>query len=272
MDGEREIPARRPRGLPAALAPHLRGRSWFRDRVGESGCAVWRLARPGAPDLYLKRGRGPHARDAGDEADRLEWARGRLPVPALLARVSVADAAWMLTTALPGPTTYQGMQVADAAGRVALARSAARILARVHALRAADCPFDASAPVRLTAARARLEAGLIGEDEFDAERAGWTGRQLWDAMQDLLPLPADEPVVTHGDYSLDNLLIDGGEVTGLIDLGRLGRADRYQDLAILWNCLREFGDEVADAALAEYGAHPPDERRMRFHLMLDECF
>lgn len=59
-------------------------------------------------------------------------------------------------------------------------------------------------------------------------------------MQGLLPLASD-PVVTHGDYSLDNLLPHEGDVVGCIDAGRVGIADRYQDVAILWNCVGEFG-------------------------------
>ena len=94
---------------------------------------------------------------------------------------------------------------------------------------------------------------------------------MWDALQARLPLAVD-PVVTHGDYSLDNLLIHDGEVVGCIDVGRAGIADRYQDLAIAWNCLAEFGGSLQHAFLEQYGVPDADSDKLRFHLMLDELF
>ncbi|MCY3126397.1 hypothetical protein ECE26_17640, partial [Acinetobacter baumannii] len=41
-----------------------------------------------------------------------------------------------------------------------------------------------------------------------------------------------------------NLIFDEGKLIGCIDVGRVGIADRYQDLAILWNCLGEFSPSL----------------------------
>lgn len=240
--------------------------------MGESGGTVWRLHRPGEPDLYLKRGQGRVARDVADEAARMAWLAGRAPAPALLACVETAGAVWLLSTALPGRTAWQVLEDAAPGDRLALAATLGTFLRRLHDLHVADCPFDSGHGMRLEQAKARLAAGLIDEDDFDDERQGWSAERVVAEIEALLPLPDDAPVVTHGDCSLDNILIEDGAVTGTIDLGRLGVADRYQDLAILWNGLREFGDDVAEAGLRACGAWPPDERRMRFHLLLDECF
>lgn len=90
-------------------------------------------------------------------------------------------------------------------------------------------------------------------------------------MHRLLPL-APDPVVTHGDFSLDNLLIVEGKVVGCIDVGRAGIADRYQDLAVLWNCLEEFEPSLQERLVAQYGIADPDRRKLQFHLLLDELF
>jgi len=117
----------------------------------------------------------------------------------------------------------------------------------------------------------RLDAGLVDVDDFDEEREGWSAEQVWDEMSALLPF-APDPVVTHGDISLDNILIaDGGHV-GCIDAGRAGIADRYQDLAIVWHGLAEFGRPLQERFFATYGIDQPDERKISFHLMLDEFF
>lgn len=87
----------------------------------------------------------------------------------------------------------------------------------------------------------------------------------------LLPFSPDS-VVTHGDFSLDNLIFDEGKLISCIDVGRVGIADRYQDLAILWNCLGEFSPSLQKRLFYKYGIDNPDMNKLQFHLMLDEFF
>ncbi len=173
-------------------------------------------------------------------------------------------------TEVPGETAYQLME-ASPDRRVAVVDAIAKFLRRIHAIQIADCPFTSNHEHRLLRARARIDANMVDEDDFDEDREGWTAEQVWDAMQGSLPLVPDL-VVRHGDFSLDNVLICDGEVAGCIDAGRVGIADRYQDLAVAWNCLREFGASLQEQFLAQYGIHDLDRRKLQFHLMLDELF
>lgn len=208
--------------------------------------------------------------DLEDEYARLEWLADRLPVPAIRFYLRGQDSAWLLTAALPGRTAEQLFDE-NPERRLELTATLARFLRQIHELPAADCPFRACLTHRLTWARRNIDAGLVDEADFDPERQGWTAEQVWTALQSTLPL-GGEPVVTHGDFSLGNLLIHDGEVSGCIDVGRAGLADPYQDLAVLWNCLRGFGDDVAAALWSSYGLREPEERRLQAHLLLDELF
>ena len=264
---ERRCPAP---SLPASLAPLAAGRTWFRDQVGESGGAVYRLHGGTGPNRYLKQGRGPVALDVADEFARLTWLAPHVPVPTILGFVHLLDEAWLMTEALPGRTAFQQLEAEPESGE-AVVDALARFLRRWHAIPVTRCPFNSDHQLRLAQARDRLEAGLVATDEFDEEREGWTARQVWDAMEALLPFAPDR-VVTHGDFSLDNLLLVDGEVVGCIDVGRAGVADRYQDLAILWNCLGEFDSALQQQLVRSYGLDGVDEAKLRFHLMLDEFF
>ena len=257
--------------VPAGVSAELIGYNWARDNVGESGGAVYRLyGKPGAPDLFLKHGENTLAHDLADEMVRLRWMAKHIAVPAVTHFVALPGEAWLLMTALPGETAYQALE-AQPEDRMAIVDGLADFLRRLHAIPISDCPYTSDHRYRLGLARQRIDAGLIEEDDFDEEREGWTAEQVWQAMDQLLPFPPD-PVVTHGDFSLDNLLMVDGEVIGCIDAGRVGIADRYQDLAILWNCLEEFGEELQVRFLARYGISNLDHSKMQFHLMLDELF
>lgn len=142
----------------------------------------------------------------------------------------------------------------------------------MHALPISACPFDVQLALRMAAAQQGLEAGLVDASDFDEARAGPSPEHVWAQLQALLPLSPDL-VFTHGDYSLDKVLLYAArQVTGFIDLGRLGVAARYQDLAICWNCLAEFGELAQRAFMQAYGIAEPDERKLAAHLCLDEFF
>jgi aminoglycoside 3'-phosphotransferase-1 len=259
-----------PDGIPASLLALTGAYRWRRETSGESGADVYRLHDPEhAPDLFAKHATGRTADDVTDEMVRLRWLAGRLPVPGLRYFEASPDDTWLLVEALPGRTAYHVLR--DEPDPLATVDALARFLLRLHALPIEECPFDSGHRLRLAHARHRLDAGLVDTEDFDDERHGWTARAVWDAMTALLPI-AVYPVVTHGDFSLDNILLRDGAVTGCIDVGRVGVADRYQDIAIAWNALGEFGPALQRRFLQTYGIDRVDERKLRFHCMLDEFF
>ncbi|KAB2803097.1 APH(3')-I family aminoglycoside O-phosphotransferase [Brucella anthropi] len=257
--------------VPASMSDELAGYEWARNNIGQSGGAVYRLfGKPGAHDLFLKHGKDAVADDIADEMLRLRWLARYMPVPAVRQFVSRPGEAWLLMTAVPGETAYQVLEASPNA-QLAVVDALAAFLRRLHTIPVSECPFNSDHCYRLARARERVDAGLIEEDDFDEERKGWTAEQVWDEMHRLLPLTFDT-VVTYGDFSLDNLLMIGGQVVGCIDAGRVGIADRYQDLAILWNCLGEFDPSLQERLLAQYGITDVDQRKLKFHLLLDELF
>ena len=257
--------------VPSALAAAVEGYRWARDTVGESGASVYRLYdKPGAPGLYLKTGAGAVAKDITAEAARLRWLAPYLPVPRVIDFIAHDRQAWLLMAAMSGQPAYRLLDADPSTGPVVV-DALALSMRRLHAIPLHACPFDNALGPRLAHARARIDAGEVDEDDFDQERLGQSAEQVWADLEAMLPLEFDR-VFTHGDFTLDNLLIEGGAVVGCIDVGRAGVADRYQDLALLWNCLGEFGLDLQARLFAQYGIDRPDPRRMGFHLLLDELF
>lgn len=269
------VPARRERPVapaivPAGMAPHVAGYDWARDTVGESGGAVYRLHATGRQTLYLKHGAGEFATDVADEFSRLQWFGRYVPVPRVEAFLSTPGEAWLLMTAIDGRSAHQCL-ADDPALAPRIVTAIAAFLRGLHDVPAELCPFNSAHPLRLAQARRRLEAGVVDTEDFSDDHRGWTADRLWRHLMGLLPFTPD-PVVTHGDWSLDNILLDGDRVTGCIDLGRAGVADRYQDLAILHDRLGEFDSALRSDMWRAYGIAEPDHRKMDFHLALDEFF
>ena len=237
---------------------------------GQSGASVYRLDTKDRPTLYLKTGAGKMADDITAEMVRLQWLATLGFVPKVHQFFYAAEQAWLLTTALPGRSAYDCL-TSDKRSRPGIVKNIATYLRRLHSLSLVDCPFNSDHDFTMAQARRNVESGQVEQSDFNSDHTGSTAEQIWTKMQTLLPLPFDR-VVTHGDFSLSNIFLQDNNVTGSIDVGRVGAADPYQDLAILWRDLEEFGEDVQTSLFEAYGIPHPDPRKLQFHLCLDEFF
>jgi kanamycin kinase len=77
-------------------------------------------------------------------------------------------------------------------------------------------------------------------------------------------------VVCHGDYCLPNVLIEADAACGFVDLGELGVADRWWDLAVAtWSVTWNLGPGYEDLFLHEYGVERDDDRVEFYRLLYD---
>nr|QQZ51527.1 phosphotransferase [Phenylobacterium glaciei] len=111
----------------------------------------------------------------------------------------------------------------------------------------------------------------MDESDFDAERLGLTAAEAWARLTAAIPATEDL-VLAHGDASLPNF-IWGANVT-LIDLGRFGIADRYQDLSLFLRSAQRNHPQVDAVHLlaTHYPLTDLDAVRLAFYQFLDEFF
>lgn len=188
---------------------------------------------------YLKYGPRNAETSFAGEAERLRWAARYTAVPRVLEAGGDDTHEWMVTAALPGLSAVDPRWIPDAATAV---RAVGEGLRALHdALPVGDCPFDWGVPGRIANAEGR-------------------GIRVPEAFHDAPPI--DRLVVCHGDACCPNTLIgDDGRWSGHVDLGALGVADRWADIAVAsmstaWN----YGEGWEDALIEAYGIEPDRER------------
>ncbi len=200
------------------------------------------------------------------EVERLRWAGRHAAVPRVIDHGSDSAGDWMITAGLPGLSAVDDRWIVQPETAVRAIGSGLRALH--EALPVADCPFDWSAASRLASARQRAAAGLIDPAGWPPELAGIGG--VGEAL-DLLaePPPVDRLVVCHGDACAPNTLIgDGGRCAGHVDLGSLGVADRWADLAVAtWATLWNYGPGWEGVLLDAYGVAPDPDRTFHYRLL-----
>ncbi|WP_285137673.1 aminoglycoside 3'-phosphotransferase [Microbacterium sp. lyk4-40-TSB-66] len=177
------------------------------------------------------------------EAERLRWAAPFSPVPGVLDEGRDATHEWLVTAGVPGRSAVDPRWVARPDGAV---RALGRGLRALHdALPVEACPFSWSVTGRV-------------------ENAAVRGVRVPDDLREAPPV--DRLVVCHGDACAPNTLIgDDGEWAAHVDLGALGVADRWADIAVAalsteWN----YGPGWHGALLDAYGV-APDAARLAYY-------
>ncbi len=205
--------------------------------------------------------------DLGAEADRLEWARAFTPVPRLLDRGRDDTGGWLVTAPLPGASAVTDQWLARP--RTAVTAIGAGLRALHEALPVVSCPFSWSATDRLGKVRGRVADGLVSPADWHEDHAPLGLDRALDLLAD--PPPADRLVVCHGDSCAPNtLLTDDGNWSGHVDLGDLGVADRWADLAIAtWSTQWNYGPGWEDVLLTAYGVGADPARTRYYRLLWD---
>lgn len=247
---------------------------WLPILHGESGDRVYRR-RDGL--AYLKEVPRGRMEALARERDRLTWLAGTImATPRVLFWQEADDHARLFTTAVPG------VPASDLPGDRLLEAwpSIAEQFAALHRLPPATCPFDRGLASMVACARDVVARNAVNPDFLPDEDKTRPPSELLARVTDELPIRLAEEtgdfVVCHGDACLPNILVAPLTLrcTGLIDLGRLGCADRYADLALLLANAQESWTspdqaERAHAILFETLGVTPDRDRLAFYLRLD---
>jgi kanamycin kinase len=244
-----------PVAIPDVVAALARGGSVTPVWRNQLGGLTFRLDDGRGGSLYVKWvAAGTPEIDFRAEAERLSWARRWTPVPAVVEQGGDGRGSWLVTSAMRGRSAVDPRWVARPETAVA---GIGRGLRHLHdTLPVAACPFDWSVERRLLNARERT----VDSREF----------ALREARLGTAP-PIDRLVVGHGDACAPNTLLhDDGTFAAHVDLGSLGVADRWADLAVAaWSTEWNYGPGYDGIVYAAYGVAPDPVRVAYYRALWD---
>ena len=259
--------------LPQPILDCLEDKQFQTDELGMSQASVLLY-----PDRVLKC--QSVTEEAENEVNMLRWLQGKVPVPQVLAYGEENGKSYLLMERCGGKMACDDSYLSDPA---LLCRLMAGALKTMWAVDIKDCPADARLDRKLAWAEYNVKHGLVDVDNVEPETFGPNGFRDPEHLLDWLMThrPTEEPTLSHGDFCLPNLFGVGDRLTGLIDLGRSGVADKWCDIALCCRSLRHNFDGA-------YGGKPypgydegllfrelgiaPDWEKIRYYILLDELF
>lgn len=261
--------------IPQKILAITGGREYTQNNIGMSESKVLMF-----PKHVLKiQNQTP---ETDNERDSVAWLNGRLPVPQIPVYCVENGTAYTLMSRITGKMLCDEEYLRSPAKVIKLVAEGLKLLWSVDI---SDCPCKVSfLDERLRTARRNVENGAVDMDNTEPETFGACGFANPEELLVWLEKnrPEEDMVLTHGDFCLPNIMTADNQISGFIDLGKMGPADRWQDLAIALRSLKHnfsgrytngrFCFEFEPQMLLDELGVGPDETKQRYYTLLDELF
>lgn len=259
--------------IPDSIKRHIGHHLGVAENIGRSDAQVMMF-----DDMVLKI--QPDCNMASNEHHMLRWLQGKLPVPEIIEEAYLDHRRYLLMTRIKGCYLCDDTILDD---QYKLAELMAEGLRKLWAVDISDCPTNLTLDAKFRLIEDGLRSGRITmERAGQPDTYGAGGFVSPAALFDWLikHRPEEEPVLCHGDYCLPNIFADNGALSGYIDVGLSGIADKWVDIDKgLWSMWanttglwggkqRPFDRKLFFDALCMQ----PDEDKLRYYGLLDELF
>ncbi|MBP3544043.1 MAG: aminoglycoside 3'-phosphotransferase [Lachnospiraceae bacterium] len=214
--------------------------------------------------------------NSNNEHSMMGWLADKLPVPEILCFVQENHTNFLLMSRMSGEMSCSEELMKQPRE---LARVLAEGLKMLWKVDISDCPYKNDLDNKLRLARIQVQNNLCDTENVEDSTYGEGG---FENPAELLAWleenrPEEDLVFAHGDYCLPNIFVKDGHISGFIDLGNCGIADRYQDIALCYRSLlhnyegKEYKDFKPEMLFEELGIEP-DWKKIRYYILMDELF
>lgn len=260
--------------IPSKIRAIVKDLPYKTENIGMSGADIILF-----DDMVLKIEKS--CKQANREYDILLWLQNRLPSARVIEFERTGGKNYLLMSRLGGDMVCSDANMKSAEEAVSVLAEGLKMLWDIPIM---DCPFSSRLDERLVEAKYNINHNLVDLDNVEEDTFGENGFKDVDDLYDFLihNKPSEDLVFTHGDYCLPNVFAANGKVTGFLDLGKAGVADRWQDIALCVRSLKYNLCEIYGYTEAEFLNYKQlfynelgikeDKEKLKYYILLDELF
>ncbi|MBR2640474.1 MAG: aminoglycoside 3'-phosphotransferase [Oscillospiraceae bacterium] len=259
--------------FPEKILNYIGGKDFVIDKIGMSDSSVLIF-----DDMVLKI--QPENSFNKNEHLMMKWLKNKVSVPEIICNITENGRNYLLMSKIAGKMSCDDEFLKNPKQLVFVLADAIKTLWSVDI---SVCPVKNDLSTVLKTAEYRVEHGLVDVEDAEPETFGKGG---FKDQQELLGWlydnrPEEDFVLSHGDFCLPNVFINDGKFSGFVDIGRMGAADRYQDIALCYRSLKhnfsgKFGGKIYggfdENMFFDALGIEPDFEKIRYYILLDELF
>lgn len=219
-------------------------------------------------------------RESANEYQVMKWLEGKLQVPKVQAYVQELEQDFMLMSKLEGRMACDDLYMRNPE---LLTEILAEGLKALWSINIEDFSFGLDLDRKLENAKVAVAKNRIDTEDAEPDTYGENGfKDPADLLEWLVAnKPEEDLVFSHGDFCLPNIFIKENKISGYIDLGRSGKGDKWQDIALCYRSLvhnydGKYGgtpyEGFSPEMLFEKLGIEPDWHKIRYYILLDELF
>lgn len=259
--------------IPDTIKKIIADKSFDKNNIGLSAATVLIF-----DDMVLKIEK--HTEITDETVKTIRWLKGKLPVPEIICYEIYNETSYLLMSKIAGKMACDSLHMEQADEMVTII---AKGLKQFWNVDISGCPREFGFEKDIREARYNVENGLIDETALDNILLDSLGIKSVNQLLEWVEnnVPAYEPVLSHGDYCLPNVLIKDNQVSGFIDLGECGISDKWKDIALCYISLKNnfsgfFGGKVYPNfnpdILIEKLKITPNRDKLNYWFLLNELF
>lgn len=252
--------------LPSNIRKHIENVPYSLDDIGCSGSKILCFDNDVVLKIELS------SSYSNMEITMMKWLQNKLPVPKIIEFSTYDGYNYLLMSKIDGVMSCDKYYLDKREELVHLLAEGLKILWKVDTK---ECPHINDIENKLKLARIRIDNNLIDIEDCEPETFSENGFKDVEALYKFLVdnRPNQDLVFSHGDYCLPNIFLKNHSVSGFIDLGNCGIADKWQDIALCVRSLEHnLGNKNYIDLLFEELAIERDDNKIKYYILLDELF
>lgn len=259
--------------IPKNIKKIIENKTYDFDEIGMSGSKILLFE-----DYVLKI--EPYKKSNDLTCEVMKWLEDKIPVPKIISYEIKNGFSFLLMTKVQGEMSCDEKYLENPE---ILLKILSESLKKLWSVDVTDCPRCRDINTELKEAKFRIDNDLVDLDNVEPDTFGENGFKSPIELLKWLEenKPSYEPVLSHGDFCLPNILIKNNQLSGFIDLGDTGIGDKWRDIALCYRSLKNnfngsFGGKIYHDfnpdLLFDYLEIKPNYDKLKYYMLLDELF